>query len=37
MRDNNRNAGVKKQRLELLAEHFLRITENRSQLAWPPA
>jgi hypothetical protein len=25
MRDNGRNAGVKKQRLELLAEHFLRI------------
>jgi hypothetical protein len=26
MRDTSRNAGVKKQRLELLAEHFLRIT-----------
>jgi hypothetical protein len=31
MRDNSRDAGAKKQRLELLAEHFLRITENRSQ------
>ena len=27
MRDNSRNVGVKKQRLELLAEHFVRITE----------
>jgi hypothetical protein len=31
MRENIRNVGVKKQRLELLAEHFLRITENRDQ------
>jgi len=31
MRDNNRNAGIKKQRLELLTENFLRLTENRSQ------
>ncbi|MGA8622803.1 MAG: hypothetical protein WB660_30305 [Candidatus Sulfotelmatobacter sp.] len=31
MRDNVRNAGVKKQRLELLAEHFLRITEQEKK------
>jgi hypothetical protein len=31
MRDNDRGGGVKKPRLELLAEYFLRITENRSQ------
>jgi hypothetical protein len=31
MRDNGLNAGVRKQRLELLADNFLRITENRSQ------
>jgi len=33
MLGNSRNAGVKKQRLELLAERFVRITENRSQSA----
>jgi hypothetical protein len=28
MRDNGRNTRAKKQRLELLAEHFLRVTDN---------
>jgi hypothetical protein len=31
MRDNRRKAGVRKQRLELLAEHFLRITGGRQE------
>ena len=31
IRDNNRNGRVKKQKVGLLAEHFLRITDNRSQ------
>ena len=31
IRDNSRNAGVKKHTLELLAEHFLRITTTASQ------
>ena len=31
MRDTKQNAGIKKQRLELLAEHFLRVTQNGSQ------
>ena len=31
MRSNGCYAEVKKQRLELFAEYFLRITENRSQ------
>ena len=31
MRDNGRNAGVRKQRLELLAEGFLRITGHKRE------
>jgi hypothetical protein len=31
MRDTNQNAGIKKQRLELLAEHFLRVTRQGSE------
>jgi len=31
MRDNSGDAGAKKQRLELLAEHFLRVTRQGSE------
>jgi hypothetical protein len=32
MRDNSRNERQRKQRLELLAEHFLRITEQSREI-----
>jgi hypothetical protein len=31
MRNNEQNAGAKEQRLELLAEHFLRMTGQKRQ------